>query len=227
MDTPKGARSPKTTEQSQKVKQAALELDHRIRELSAETQAESPTDRSNLLGWTFGLLGLLAVLSILGFILYIVGSALGSTLSIGSSMPTLLVGIIFFMFPALCKCYGVIVAGFTVFSGLKSAFSGQYFDVVPALPFAIVTLPLSYFCLGWGLLVASRSSHSKLGFFLGTANLCGGVLGLFQVKYSTSIVAPGYWGSALSGILTMGLGISMIKVILESWSTSAADESDL
>lgn len=117
-----------------------------------------------------------------------------------------------------CQIYGVIVGGFTFFTGLKLMFSGQEFSVEAALPFTIYNLSLSYFCLGWGLLMASRKTRSKIGFILGAANLLGGAFGLFQFKSISQIHAAGLLGSLISGILTISLGYSTIQVILESWS---------
>jgi uncharacterized paraquat-inducible protein A len=147
---------------------------------------------------------------------------LGLALFTGVSVPFALMILIFLIFPILCEYYGVIVAGFTIFSGIKLFFSDQYFAIAPVLPFTVYNLPLSYFCLGWGLLVASKRSRSKLGFLMATANLLGGVLDMFHFQQSTFIVAPGYWGSAISGILTIFLGLSMIQVIIGSWSKSRA-----
>lgn len=143
---------------------------------------------------------------------------LGISLYAGVPIPFVLLVLIFLIFPILCKCYGIVVAAFTIFAGIRLSFSGQSFAVVPVLPFTIYNHPLSYFCLGWGLLIASRHSRSKLSFLLKTANLLGVVLGLFQFQRRTYFIAPGYWGSAICGILTIVIGCSMIKVILDSWS---------
>jgi hypothetical protein len=57
-----------------------------------------------------------------------------------------------------------------------------------------------------------------LGFILAAANLVGGALEIFQFKHTTFITAPSFWGSAISGILTIGLGCSTVSTILNSWS---------
>lgn len=208
MSIKKRVKSYKNTEHYKKVKQAEKKLNKRIQETSTQINQEYQANQEyqvshlDLFGWISALL------------------LLGIALFAGVPIPFVLLVLIFFIFPILCKCYGVIVAGFTIFSGIKLSFSGQYFAVIPVLPFTVINRPLSYFCLGWGLLVASRRSHSKIGFLLGTANLLGGGLGLFQFKQVTRIVAPGFWGSAISGILTICLGCSMIKVIFDSWSKS-------
>jgi hypothetical protein len=133
----------------------------------------------------------------------------------------LLVGL---LCPPLCQVYGLIVGGFTALLGVKLAFVvGQSFSVLPALPFLILEPRLSYFYLGWGLLVASRKSRSGLGFGLALLNLLGGALGLFLVKSSTTITLPGIWGSLLSGLLTIGLGCSTVKTILRSWQPQTQD----
>lgn len=204
MNMKKGVKLYQNTEHYKKVKQAEALLDKRIKETSEQASKEHQGSHLDLFGCMSGLL--------------IIGIALFA----GVPIPFVFVVSVFFVFPVLCKCYGIIVAGFTIFSGIKLAFSGQYFAVVPILPFTVCNPPLSYFCLWWGLLVASRYTRSKLGFILGTANLLGGVFGLFQFKHSTYIVAPGFWGSAISGIFTIALGCSMIKVILSSWSKSEA-----
>lgn len=206
MNIKKGIRSYKNTEHYKRVNQAEAELGKRIQEISTQTKEEYQETHLGLLGW-------ISVFLLLGVALFA-----------GVPIPFVLLVLIFFVFPILCKCYGLIVAGFTIFSGIKFAFSGQSFAVAPVLPFTVINLPISYFCLGWGLLVASRRTRSKLGFLLSTANLLGGVLGLFWFPQgiSISIVAPGYFGSAISGILTICLGCSMMKVILDSWSKSKA-----
>ncbi|MFM7426594.1 MAG: hypothetical protein ACKO7W_16630 [Elainella sp.] len=127
--------------------------------------------------------------------------------------------------PGLCQIYGLIVGGFTVLMGVKWAFVvGQSFSVLPTLPFVILEPRLSYFYLGWGLLAASRKNRSGLGFGLALLNLLGGALGLFSVKSSTAITLPGFWGSMLSGLLTVGLGCSMANTILQSWQAQATDQ---
>lgn len=199
MTIKKGVRSYKNTEHYKKVKQAEAELNKRIHEKSTQIKEEYQESYLGLFGWISALL------------------LLGVALFTGVPFYFVLLVLIFFVFPILCKCYGVIVGGFTIFSGIKLFFSGQYFAIVPVLPFTIYNPPLSYFCLGWGLLIASRCSHSKLGFLLGTVNLLGGVLGFLSFRQIMYIAAPGYWGSAISGILTICLGCSMIKVILDSW----------
>jgi hypothetical protein len=204
MNIKKRVKSYKNTEHYKQVKQAEKELDKRIQETSKQINKEYQANYLSLF------VGLILALGIVGFALFAAKVPIASVL----------LGLIFFIFPILCQCYGVVVAGSTIFSGIKLSFSGQYFAVVPVLPFTIINPRLSYFCLGWGLLVASRRSHSKFGFLLGTANLLGGGLGLFKFKHVTSIVAPGFWGSAISGILTIVLGCSMIQVIFDSWSKS-------
>lgn len=205
MNIKKGIKSYKNTEHYKKVKQAEAELNKRIEETSTQREEKYQESHLDLFGWIF--------------VLLLLGIALFAEVPISF----VLLVLIFLVFPILCQCYGVIVAGFTIFFGIKLSFSGQYFAVVPVLPFTVINPPLSYFCLGWGLLVASRRTRSKFGFILGMANLLGGVLGLFWFKQSTYIyiVAPGYLGSAIFGILTICLGCSMIKVILDSWSKSS------
>ncbi|XQQ05813.1 MAG: hypothetical protein EDM05_66920 [Leptolyngbya sp. IPPAS B-1204] len=134
---------------------------------------------------------------------------------------TVLVVLLCLVLPGLCKVYSIIVGGFTIFSGIRLGFSaGQSFSVLPIAPFYIFDPSLSYFCLSWGLLVASRQTRSKLGFSLGLLNLLGGVFGLFYFKSSTKVTAPGILGGIISGLYMVGLGSSIIKTIHESWTQS-------
>lgn len=245
MNIKKGKRSYGNAEQYKRAKQAEAELDKRIRETSRETSREI-NERHQLLD----LLGQMIAMPLLGvallFKVLFVGTQetgaetsqehqpnqpdplmwiialliLGVALFVGTPFPILLLVLLFFVFPGLCKSYGVIVGAFTIFSGIKLFFSGEYFRVIPALPFTIVNPSLSYFCLGWGLLVASRHTRSRLGFLLGVANLLGSGLGLFRFKQVEQIVAPGLWGAAISAILTIILGYSIVKVILDSYRNS-------
>ncbi|UJB71141.1 hypothetical protein HRE53_09155 [Acaryochloris sp. 'Moss Beach'] len=147
---------------------------------------------------------------------------LGWMVSVGAPIFYLLVVLTFLAFPFLCKGYGLIIASFTILSGIKLAFSGQFFVIAPVIPVTVMNLEVSYCCLGWGVLAAGRRTHSKLGLLLGIAYVLGGVLGLLQFRQSTYINAPGVWGSAVSAILIICLGYFMIKVIVASWRKSKA-----
>jgi hypothetical protein len=147
MNIKKRVKSYKNIEHYKKVKQAEKELDKRIQETSIQTNQEYQVSHLNLFGWISALL------------------LLGVALFAGVPIPFVLLVLIFFIFPILCKCYGVIVAGFTIFSGIKLSFSGQYFAVVPVLPFTVINPPLSYFCLGWGLLLRVDVATRSLAFY--------------------------------------------------------------
>lgn len=199
------------SERYKKAKVAEAELNKRITETFTTT---SKYNLKNLLGWAILLIIVLVPLILFIYVIWFFQIPIYYVLIV----------LVLSLLPGLCKCYGLIVAGFTIFSGIKLAFSGHYFAVLPVIPFTVFNPRISYFCLGWGLLVAGRQSRSKFGLFLGTLNLLGGAFGLFHFKSSTHIVAPGFWGSAISGILTVGLGCSMMTTILNSWSKSKSVE---
>ncbi len=191
-------------EHVRKVKLAEAALDQRIAASSPETA------KTNFITQGIALLIILVPLVAVAYVIWLFQIPFYFVLLV----------LLFAILPGLCKCYGIIVGGFTALSGIKLAFAWQYFAVQPVLPFLIFNAQLSYFCLGWGLLVASRQTRSTFGLLLGAINLFGGVFGLFQFKSSTHIVAPGFLGSLISGLLTIGLGCSTIATILNSWSPS-------
>lgn len=194
-----------TSEHIKRVKEAKLELSKRINGVN-----DKPT--ASISKWAPWVLVVILLLSIIFGIFWLI------TYTWQTPYFYFVLVALFIVLVDCCKIYGTIVGGFTFFTGLRLMFSGQYFPVVSALPFTIYNLPLSYFCLGWGLLMASRKTKSKIGFVLGAANLLGGAFGLFQFKHITQIHAPGFVGSLISGILTMILGFSTIKVIVDSYS---------
>jgi len=73
-------------------------------------------------------------------------------------IPLYLVFFVITSFSTLCQLYAVIVSVFTIFSGIRLVFQGQYFQVFPAFPFMIFNLQLSILCFGWGF--------STLGYFI-------------------------------------------------------------
>jgi hypothetical protein len=134
-----------------------------------------------------------------------------------------LLSLLLLFYPAPCQYYGIIVGAFTIFSGIKLAFSGQSFPVTIFLPFLIFNNTFSSFCIGWGLMVASLQKKSMLGWILGIANLIAGLLEIYQFKHFMQITAPGVWGALLSGILTVSLGSSMVEVLCRRKSRTSGN----
>ncbi len=170
-----------------------------------------------LLGMMLGLLVILLGLALIGYLFWLVRPPIWRILLV-------LIGL---ALPSLCKCYGLIVGGGTALSGIRLVFMGgeSSFSVLSVLPFAIVDPQLSYFYLGWGLLVASWKSRSGFGICLSLLNLLGGGLGLFKVTMTKQITLPGGWGALLSGLMTVGLGFTIVNTILQSWSIQSGAKS--
>ncbi|QUY42002.1 hypothetical protein [Acaryochloris marina] len=183
----------------ERVKQAEIELDKRIQETNLQKYED-------LYRRLFDGLRYISVLFLLGWIIF--------TENLDFSI---LLVILFFAFPILCKIYSIVVGSFTIFFGIKIAFSGQFFAIAPALPFTVLNPEVSYFCLGWGFLAASRSTRSKFGFLLAIFYFVGGALGLFQYRSGLFIKAPGIWGAIMTSIPIISLGLLMTLEILLSW----------
>jgi hypothetical protein len=150
---------------------------------------------------------------------------------------TVLALIVFLIFPSLCQVYGLIVGGslffsgigalFSIFSPTEAAYSVDLDLSFEHLPFFILGNPaLSKFCLGWGLLVAGHRGRSAVGYTLGALNVLGAALGLFYIDSGTALTLPGGWSKVLSILVSLGLGLTTVSVILNSWSSQATAADD-
>jgi hypothetical protein len=193
-----------SAEQYQKIRQAETELSQRIRDTGTNLEKR---DFPSILTWIVGIVIVSAITAPLIYIIWLF------------QIPIYMVVVILILFalPVVCKCYGIIVGANTIYHGIKLAFSGSYFPVTPFLPFSVLNPQISSFCLGWGLLVASCQSGSTIGLILGILNLFASGLGIFEVKSSIGFAAPGFLSSGISGILTVILGFCIVEPILSSW----------
>lgn len=188
---------PRNTEHYKKVKQAEIELDKRIKATNLQKNDESY--RGFLDGLRY-----ISILFLLGWIIFT-----------GNLDFSVMLIVLFFVLPILCKIYSIIVASFTIFSGIKIAFSGQFVAFIPVLPFTVLNPEVSCFCLGWGFLAVSRSTRSKFSCLVAIIYLVRGVLGLFQGR--VWIEVTDILGSMMGGILIIWFGLLMTLEILLSW----------